>query len=138
MRDFEHDPNDLFGDDEAQRPNEENPAEEPSDEASESAESGQNTEENSREFSYTPPPAQESPYSPQSDHGNKKRRGGTSTLLIAFCLVLFIFVGISIGAIFDIGNPADTSGQSTTGSSGETTSASGSGSGSFFHRVLFQ
>ena len=62
---------------------------------------------------------------PKKDRKPKKQKNPTSALLIAFCLVLFIFIGISVGAIFDIGRDTGDPNQ-TTGGSSTSSDATGS------------
>lgn len=124
MSDFEKEPNELFNGGEPQELNEEG--------KSETAEQAAPDREPKREAS--PAPEQEAyrgyGYShPEEDFRNrggkpKKQKNGASSLLIAFCLVLFIFIGISVGAIFDVGRDSGDPSQSTSGSSSGT---SGSG-----------
>ena len=119
MSDFEKDPNELFDGDGSQQPEGEikpdNKGRVVSDE-----EKPPFSEDN-REYGYYYPHE-----APRSQNGKpKKQKNGTSSLLIAFCLVLFIFIGISVGAIFDLGRDTNDPNQSTSEStSGESTSNS--------------
>ncbi len=128
MSDFEKEPNELFNGDESQKLNEDN--------KSETAEQVTPDREPEREAS--PAPEQDAyrgyGYShPEGDFRNrggkpKKQKNGTSSLLIAFCLVLFVFIGISVGAIFDVGrdsgDPSQTTSESSSGTSGMTDGSS--------------
>ena len=118
MSDFEKDPNELFDGDGAQKLNENSESENTERSApdcksvsEESPMPNRDTRGNNYGYSY-----------PEQDFRNrgnkpKKQKNGASSLLIAFCLVLFIFIGISVGAIFDVSrDPSDPS-QTTSGSS---------------------
>jgi len=137
MRDFERDPNDLFGDGGTNPPNEEPQNTEAETEDSATVGSGEEQtdgsplrEERTEEHgSYEYPPRPSGDFRPGNGNSGK-RRGGTSTLLIAFCLVLFIFVGISIGAIFDLGDASGDPGQSTTSATNDGTGGGSSSSSS--------
>ncbi len=115
MSDFEKDPNGLFGGDENRQPDDS--GQEDSNFTSE--EENRDSSENAREYAYSYP---RDDFQPNHEK-LKKQKNGTSALLITFCLVLFIFIGISVGAIFAIGRDGSDPNQSTSGSTG------GSGSG---------
>ena len=108
MRDFERDPNEWLDGDETQ----------PSDEESEKDETEQTTPTEEKpssvnrnsEYGYDYPEGYL-----RSQQKPKKQKNGTSVLLIAFCLVLFIFIGISVGAIFDVSRNTGDPSQSTIG-----------------------
>lgn len=108
MRDFERDPNEWLDGDETQ----------PSDEESEKDETEQTTPTEEKpssvnrnsEYGYDYPEGYF-----RSQQKPKKQKNGTSVLLIAFCLVLFIFIGISVGAIFDVSRNTGDPSQSTVG-----------------------
>ena len=121
MSDFEKDPNELFGSGGSQQPNEE-PKPENTEQTSpygkEKPSSGSDGE-----YGYSYP----GEYSRPQNGKPKKQKNGTSSLLIVFCLVLFIFIGISVGAIFDIGRDVGDPNQSTSGSTNGSTSENGSG-----------
>ena len=109
MSDFEKDPNDLFGGDESQQPNEESKPENtgyPNPNREESFDS-----ENHGGYGYSYPEE----YSHPRNGKPKKQKNGTSSLLIAFCLILFIFIGISVGAIFDVGRDIGDPNQTING-----------------------
>ena len=128
MSDFEKEPNELFNGEESQKLNEDN--------KSETAEQAAPDREPEREAS--PAPEQDAyrgygyshPEGDFRDRGGKpkKQKNGTSSLLIAFCLVLFVFIGISVGAIFDVGrdsgDPSQTTSESSSGTSGMTDGSS--------------
>lgn len=126
MREFDQDPNELFDGDgtepSSERSEPENTEQKPSDFASDEKKTP--TEESGEPYNaygYSYP--SESPRQGK----RKKSQNGASSLLIAFCLVLFIFIGISIGAIFDIGrdtpDPSQTTGETTSGSTNENGSS---------------
>ena len=128
MSDFEKEPNELFNGEESQKLNEDN--------KSETVEQAAPDREPEREAS--PAPEQDAyrgygyshPEGDFRDRGGKpkKQKNGTSSLLIAFCLVLFVFIGISVGAIFDVGrdsgDPSQTTNESSSGTSGMTDGSS--------------
>jgi serine protease Do len=128
MSDFEKEPNELFNGDESRKLNEDN--------KSETAEQAAPDREPEREAS--PAPEQDAyrgygyshPEGDFRDRGGKpkKQKNGTSSLLIAFCLVLFVFIGISVDAIFDVGrdsgDPSQTTSESSSGTSGMTDGSS--------------
>lgn len=135
MNDFEKDPNEwnengIFSDDpnlseqkepkEPEMTEEEKPTEEePKKQFSETPDE--------RSYGYSP---YGNPYPPQQPQKPKKS-GGATTLLVVFCLVLSIFVGVTAGALFsktDEPNDSDTShsteATTTVSSSNEETSSS--------------
>ncbi|MBO5969345.1 MAG: trypsin-like peptidase domain-containing protein [Clostridia bacterium] len=117
MRDFDQDPNEWFGDDESRQENE-NPTRENTERHEEQTSEPRLAEDfpkesEKREYGYSYP--NERPYS--RDGKPKKPKNGTSSLLIAFCLVLFIFIGISVAAIFDLGGTIGDPYQTTEGTS---------------------
>ncbi|MBR6744388.1 MAG: trypsin-like peptidase domain-containing protein [Clostridia bacterium] len=127
MSHFEKDPNDLYDGDEYRRSDGESPSEpeeqSPADEEETPYEEKPYSDRNEG-YGYSDPRE----YS-QPQYGKpKKQKNGTSPLLIAFCLVLFIFIGISVGAIFDLGrdtnDPAQTTGTTSDGTSGTGASSS--------------
>ena len=128
MRDFDQNPNEWFGDDESRQTNE-NPTHEPTERHEEQPSAPQFAEDfpnEKREYGYSYPP--ERTYS--RDGKPRKPKNGTSSLLIAFCLVLFIFIGISVAAIFDLGGTIGDPYQTTEGTSdsGMTNQTGASGS----------
>ncbi len=131
MSDFEKDPNELFDGDGSQQLNEDGKSENAEQSAADLAPKQEDIPAQKRDTRYD-----QYGYSyPEENRGGKprKQRNGTSSLLIAFCLVLFIFIGISIGAIFDVGrdsgDPSQTMGESTSGSTSENGGAAGSSQG---------
>ena len=123
MRDFDQDPNEWFGDDESRQANE-NPTRENTERHEEQTSEPRLAEDfpkesEKREYGYSYPT--ERPYS--RDGKPKKPKNGTSSLLIAFCLVLFIFIGISVAAIFDLGGTVGDLSQTTAGTSDIVTDA---------------
>ena len=124
MSDFEKDPNELFGGDESQQSNEEL-APENTEQTSPKGEAPSPLEYDSG-YGYSYPRE----YSNPQGGKPKKQKNGTSALLIAFCLVLFIFIGISVGAIFDIGRDHGDSSQTTTSGTSNTTGTSDGNSAS--------
>ena len=123
MSDFEKDPNDLFNVDETQPSDEESQTEN-----TEKTMRGENNTaplESDAEYGYSYPGG----YSRPQQGKPKKHKNGTSSLLIAFCLVLFIFIGISVGALFDLGRDNNDPAQSTSASAnGGTSGSNGSAS----------
>ena len=133
MRDFEQDPNELFGNDGWQSPDEETSKvkDEPSDSARVSNDHGDSLSEDdvhADPLDHSNPSSNENEayedgygysYPTQSSYSGRRKRkkskNGTTSLLIAFCLVLFIFVGIGVSAIFDLGGTLGDSYQTTTG-----------------------
>ena len=125
MRDFEQDPNEFFSGSEDELPKDPSQTE-----PFESKESDDFTEtkkdeepkEQRRDDGY-------SVYHNQgnfgSNGGKSPKKGASTSLLVTFCLVLFIFVAISIGAIFDVSN----NGMQTTNTPNQTTSSFLNGSG---------
>lgn len=111
MRDFEQDPNEVFGGDE--QPNEETVSETPGQTDLPHTPDGEENSPEEREM-----PETDYGYSYPSDRYSrsakpKRKKNGTNALLIAFFLVLFIFVGIGVGAIFDLGGDLDDPYQTT-------------------------
>lgn len=96
MRDFEQEPNENFG-----APNEKLPNDPPQTEPQKLNEEDDSVKrENAGEYKA---PETNYGYSAQSN-GKPPKKGASASLLVAFCLVLFIFIAISIGALFDISN----------------------------------
>lgn len=127
MRDFEQEPNGNFGGPEDELPKDLSQTGEPESKEEDGFPKTQNEEEPTnpeKDYGY-------SVYQNQgnlgSQNGKPPKKGASASLLVAFCLVLFIFVAISIGAIFDVGN-GDMS-NTTAGSPNQSTSASSSSSG---------
>ena len=117
MRDFDQNPNEWFGDDESRQTNE-NPTHETTERHEEHPSAPRFSEDFSNEsekheYGYSYP--SERTYS--RDGKPRKPKNGTSSLLIAFCLVLFIFIGISVAAIFDLGGAVDDPYHTTEGTS---------------------
>ena len=123
MKDFEQDPNELFNGQQDEPPKASSQTESSEQEETEEIQIKQNDEEpiaSDRNYGY-------SVYGNQGNYGSNggksPKKGASTSLLVAFCLVLFIFIAISVGAIFDVsndGNPSlttDLTGQSTTASS---------------------
>ena len=130
MKDFEQDPNELFNGQQEEPQKASSQAEDSEQEESEEIQIKTNNEEpreSDRNYGY-------SVYQNQGNYGSNSgkspKKGASTSLLVAFCLVLFIFIAISVGAIFDVsndGNPSmttDLTGQSTTVSSSSGTSES--------------
>ena len=130
MKDFEQDSNELFNGQQEEPQKASSQAEDSEQEESEEIQIKQNNEEpreSDRNYGY-------SVYQNQGNYGSNSgkspKKGASTSLLVAFCLVLFIFIAISVGAIFDVsndGNPSmttDLTGQSTTVSSSSGTSES--------------
>ncbi len=126
MRDFEQDPNENFSGPEDELPKD------PS--QTESSELKENDD-------FTETQKEDEPQNPEGDYGysiyqnqenlgsngrKTPKKGASASLLVAFCLVLFIFIAISIGAIFDVSNDGM---QTTTDSTSQSTSSSSSGIG---------
>ena len=123
MRDFEQDPNELFNgqQDEPMKASSQTEASEQA-EAEEIQEKPIDEEQKASDWNsgYS---AYQNPGTPASNGGKSPKKGASASLLVAFCLVLFIFIAISVGAIFDVSNgndqgtTAELTGQSTTASS---------------------
>ena len=108
MRDFERDPNEWLDGDETQSSGEESEKDE-TEQTTPTEEKPSSVNGNS-EYGYDYPEGYL-----RSQQKPKKQKNGTSVLLIAFCLVLFIFIGISVGAIFDVSRNTGDPSQSTVG-----------------------
>ena len=108
MRDFERDPNEWLDGDEMQSSGEESEKDE-TEQTTPTEEKPSSVNGNS-EYGYDYPEGYL-----RSQQKPKKQKNGTSVLLIAFCLVLFIFIGISVGAIFDVSRNTGDPSQSTVG-----------------------
>ena len=114
MRDFEQEPNENFGIDDNQtelpKPNE-----------------TEDFQEQKEESNRTSDPNYGYLRQNQSDFGSNDskppKKSASASLLVAFCLVLFIFIAISIGALLDIGydggdlSTSDSTNQSTSSDS---------------------
>ena len=125
MRDFEQDPNEFFSGSEDELPKDPSQTEPfESQESDDFTETKKDEEpkEQRRDDGY-------SVYHNQgnfgSNGGKSPKKGASASLLVAFCLVLFIFVAISIGAIFDVSN----NDMQTTNTPNQTTSSFLNGSG---------
>ena len=112
MRDFEQDPNENFDSHDNELPKEPPQTELPEREVPQNQEI--NTEDSERQTRANVGPSD----------GKPPKKGASASLLVAFCLVLFIFVAISIGAIFDVSSYEDpfeeNSTSQSTGSTGST------------------
>ena len=125
MRDFEQDPNEFFGGSEDELPKDLSQTE-----PFESKESDDFTE--TKKDEEPKEQIRDNGYSVYHNQGNfgsnggkPPKKGASASLLVAFCLVLFIFVAISIGAIFDVSN----NDMQTTNTPNQTTSSFLNGSG---------
>ena len=129
MKDFEQDPNESFGTQNDGLPNDP-PQTEPM-----SLNEPDDSVKKQNEGDYKAPETNYG-YSAQSK-GKPPKKGASASLLVAFCLVLFIFIAISIGALFDISNdenqttaPDSTSASTSSGLPSDSTSSSESQSAS--------
>jgi serine protease Do len=127
MREFDQDPNELFDGDSTEPSSEKSDSENAEQKSSEKKLPAEENRETYSAYGYSYP--SEPPH--QGKGKRKKSQSGVSSLLIAFCLVLFIFIGISVGAIFDIGrdaeDPSQTTGETTSGSTNENGNGSSQG-----------
>lgn len=119
MRDFENNPNEMNEDPYSDR---ENPTS-PNEQNSGSKRKEETSKEPQREHPYDTNGPSYNSYAPYNEPPKKpKKSGGVSALLVVFCVMLSIFVGISAGALFGANRdvPNDTQ-QSTTDSFSSTT-----------------
>ena len=113
MKDFEQDPNESLGMQDDGLPNDAPQTEPTGTDNTNDSEKKQNAGEYQA-------PATNYGYSAQNS-GKPPKKGASASLLVAFCLVLFIFIAISIGALFDISN--DGYQTSASNSTSESTSS---------------
>ena len=123
MRDFEQEPNENFG-----TPNDGLPNDTPQTEPREPNEENDSVKkENAGEYKTS-----ETNYGYSAPNSGKPpKKGASASLLVAFCLVLFIFIAISVGALFDISNdenqttaPASTTQSTSSGLPSDSASSS--------------
>lgn len=127
MRDFEQNPNEWLDSDEPQQSGDESEKENAEQTAPTQEDAPSVNRNSGYGYDYDYPEG----YSRPGQQKPKKQKNGTSVLLIAFCLVLFIFIGISVGAIFDVGRDMNDPNQSTSSSStSDRTNAGTSNNGS--------
>ena len=127
MRDFEQNPNEWLDGDEPQQLGDESEKENAEQTAPTQEDAPSVNRNSGYGYDYDYPEG----YSRPGHQKPKKQKNGTSVLLIAFCLVLFIFIGISVGAIFDVGRDINDPNQSTSSSStSDRTNAGTSNNGS--------
>ncbi|MBQ3489363.1 MAG: trypsin-like peptidase domain-containing protein [Clostridia bacterium] len=121
MRDFEQDPNENFDSHNDGLPETPSQTDQSKGEAFEPQNEGTT---NISESNYEHP--EQTNHADFNQTGGKPpKKGASSSLLVAFCLVLFIFVAISIGALLDVGNVPDSSdGTGTTESTGASSTSS--------------
>ena len=125
MRDFEQEPNENFGGPEDELPKEPSQAEPSEPQPADSVQETKSEEEQKAPETY---PVYQN-HTDFGTNGNKPpKKGASASLLVAFCLVLFIFIAISVGAIFDVSN--DGSQITTSNSTSQSTSSSSSFSSS--------